>query len=933
MWTISEDTFQIDRQPFKETIFTIGNGYLGTRGAFEEGYPGDHRATLVHGVFDDMPIVFTELANAPDWLPVAIFLDGERFTLASGTITSFERRLDLKTGLLTRKVEWRSSSGKGITLTFERFASLTDEHLLYLRCQAVTDFDGVLEFRLSLNGNAENDGFVHWQWIEQGQKDAGITFLHSRTRKTAIEIALAMRLELSSAADCDIYWDAENQPTRSLTFSTRRGEGITIEKYVGIATSRDTTDPVGMAMEHVKTSPGWENAFESHRKRWQEVWDRIDVVIDGDEEAQLAIRASLFQLYIAGPRNDDRVNIGAKTLSGLGYRGHSFWDTETFMLPVFIYTAPEIARNLLNYRHQRLPAARENARKNGFQGAQFPWESADTGEEVTPTWVPHYSDRTKLIRIWTGDIEMHISADIAYAACLYWKVTGDDDWFIHKGAEIVLDTAKFWASRAEWNEKKGFFEYCDVIGPDEYHEHVDNDFFTNYMARWNLQTALQVLSWLTEHAPTMAEQLGANLDLTADRLAAWQQVSDRIYLPARADGLIEQFDGYFQREDVDLAALEPRTISAQMLFGIEGCNQTQVLKQPDVLMLQYLMWEQFSQSQVKVNYDYYNPRTDLTFGSSLGPSIQAIIACRLGKRQTAYKNFMRAARADLKDIRGNTRDGIHGASAGGIWQALVFGFAGLKIYADHWEIHPCLPAHWKRLAFHFYHHGQLQTVDIQNSPAARPVKAFIFDLDGVLVDTAEYHYRAWKRLADDEDLPFDRTANEALRGISRRESLMLILNGRTLPEETIQEMMERKNRYYLEFIREVTTADLLPGVCELLNEIHTAGMKSAIGSASKNTCQVLEQLGILPLFDAISDGYSVENPKPAPDLFLHAAAQLGFSPAECVVVEDAAAGIQAAQAGGFLSIGLGPDGRVGAADLVFPSLDGIHLEQILEKLE
>lgn len=212
------------------------------------------------------------------------------------------------------------------------------------------------------------------------------------------------------------------------------------------------------------------------------------------------------------------------------------------------------------------------------------------------------------------------------------------------------------------------------------------------------------------------------------------------------------------------------------------------------------------------------------------------------------------------------------------------------------------------------------------------IKAFIFDLDGVLVDTAEYHYRGWKRLADEEGLPFDRKENEALRGISRRESLLLILKGRTLPEEKIQEMMERKNRYYLEFIRGVAPADMLPGASELLQEIRAAGLKCAVGSASKNASQVVQQLGIASLLDAVSDGYSVANPKPAPDLFLHAAAQLGVPPAECVVVEDAAAGIQAAQAGGFRSVGLGPVERVGAADLVLPSLAGARLEQILAAL-
>lgn len=212
------------------------------------------------------------------------------------------------------------------------------------------------------------------------------------------------------------------------------------------------------------------------------------------------------------------------------------------------------------------------------------------------------------------------------------------------------------------------------------------------------------------------------------------------------------------------------------------------------------------------------------------------------------------------------------------------------------------------------------------------VKGFIFDLDGVLVDTAEYHYRGWQRLADEEGLPFDRMANEALRGISRRESLLIILNGRTLPEKKIQEMMERKNRYYVEYIQQVTPDDMLPGALDMLLEIRQAGLKTAIGSASKNTCSVVEKLGIEHLVDAISDGYSVTHPKPAPDLFIHAAGQLGLLPAECVVVEDAEAGIEAAIVGGFRSVGLGPVERVGAADLVYPSLEHVHLRQILAAL-
>jgi kojibiose phosphorylase len=479
----------------------------------------------------------------------------------------------------------------------------------------------------------------------------------------------------------------------------------------------DAVEVANAAIARANDDAAWGAALEANARAWAQEWNRTDVIIEGDDEAQIALRFNLFHMLIAAPRHDDCVNIGAKTLSGFGYRGHAFWDTEIFMLPLLTYTAPHIAKNLLNYRYRNLPGARRKAQANGFEGAQFPWESADTGDEVTPTWVPHFADRTKLVRIWTGDIEIHISADIAYAARQYWRVTGDDEWFVAKGAELILDTAKFWGSRAEWHADVGRYEINDVVGPDEYHEHVDNNAYTNRMAQWNLQTALDALEWLKAHAPAKAAELTDKLQLTAQTLDHWRDVIEKITLPveSRGAGLIEQFEGYFRRKDIDLAALEPRTKSAQEVFGIEGCNQTQILKQPDVLMLQYLLRDHYSDEAVRVNYDYYAPRTDHTYGSSLGPSIMAIMACEVGKPEDAYEHFRRAVRADLRDVRGNAGDGIHGASAGGTWQAVVFGFGGLHIapQGSRWAAHPRLPHHWKRLAFKFFHRGELQEVDLR----------------------------------------------------------------------------------------------------------------------------------------------------------------------------------------------------------------------------
>jgi kojibiose phosphorylase len=713
LWTVLEDSFDPKTQHHKETIFTIGNGYLCTRGAFEEGYPGDHRATFVHGVFDAVPIVFTELANAPDWLPFTIYLNGERFALDTGEIERFRRILDLRHGVLTRTVRWRSPGGYAATITFERFASLVHPHLLCIRCRVISEFEGTLEMRAALNGNTDNDGLAHWRWVGQGAKN-GVVYLHNRTRSSGIDLVSAMRLEIEVGERLsDELYDVENTPTQVLKLVALPGNAVIVNKYIAIGTTRDGSDLPGSVVEQVKGIRGWRAELQANTRLWEKEWERSDVIIEGDDEAQLALRFNIYHLLIAAPRDDERVNIGAKTLSGFGYRGHSFWDTEIFMLPMFTYTAPQIARNLLSYRFHNLTGAREKARGNGYEGAQFPWESADTGEEVTPTWVPLFGDKTKMVRIWTGDIEVHVSADIAYAAYQYWRLTGDDDWLIERGAELILDTAKFWASRGEWNAPSERYEYNDVIGPDENHEHVNNNFYTNRMAQWNLQTALEILTWLRAYAPFKAIELTQRLDLSEARLAHWKEVIAKITLPTTPSGLVEQFKGYFQRREVDLAAMEPREESVQAILGIEQANQTQVIKQPDVLMLMYLLRQDYSDDVVRINYDYYTPRTDHSYGSSLGPSIQAIMACEVGLPDEGYEHFIRAARADLCDARGNAGDGIHAASAGGTWQAAVFGFAGLHFTPQGWKVNPRLPKHWRRLAFKFYYHGQLQEVDVR----------------------------------------------------------------------------------------------------------------------------------------------------------------------------------------------------------------------------
>ncbi|KAM3101503.1 glycoside hydrolase family 65 protein [Phormidesmis sp. 146-35] len=720
-WTLIETQWIPDQLHARETVFTIGNGYVGTRGTFEEGYPRATPSTLIHGVYDSVPVMYTELVNCPDWLPLSVSLNGERFRLEQGEILSYERQLDVRRGLLSRSVRWRSPNGKTIELKFERFASLADQNVLALRCQITPiDFSGYIEVQASMNGYPENQGFNHWEWLNQGKADQGV-WLQVRTRSSRIELGMASGMTISGAEASLQVTSVPGYPTLTSGFMAADGQTVTVENVITVFTSREVELPAQAAQTKLADLPPYDQLLKAHEQAWSQVWQTSDVVIEGDTRAQLAIRYNLFQLLIAAPQQDDRVSIPAKTLSGFGYRGHVFWDTEIFLLPFFTYTQPTIAKNLLTYRYHTLAGARRKAVYYGYKGAMFAWESADTGDEVTPRWALPTDPYAEDIRIWCRDREIHISADISYATWYYWKATGDDEWMRDCGAELILDTAVFWRSRVEWNTKKEYYEIREVIGADEYHEHdVHNSAFTNRMAQWNLEKAIYVFDWLFHTYPDKAIELQQKLQLTSERRSRWEDIVKNISIPYdKKTGLIEEFDGFFALEDINLADYEPRTKSMQSILGIDGANKRQVLKQPDVLMLLYLMRQSqefpYNLEILQKNWDYYAPRTDITYGSSLGPAIHAILASDLGDPQEAYDRFMQAAMVDLEDVRGNAAEGIHGASAGGIWQAVIWGFAGVKLTEAGPIANPHLPPNWTRLNFKLHWRGEWHEFDLTNA--------------------------------------------------------------------------------------------------------------------------------------------------------------------------------------------------------------------------
>ncbi len=751
LWQISEDTFDVSKLRSQETVYTIGNGYFGTRGAFEEGYPKATPATLFSGVFDTISVGKEELANTPDWLPIELLVNDERFRLDTGKLLSYRRTLDMRRGVLSREVHWQSPGGILLHVMCERFASLHDEYVGAIRYsvtldkeQAAVSAPFAIELAASLNMAVGNYDLMHWESVEQ-QHDGEISWLHSQTRHSSVQLAQTMSFSASRNDFQKEVVRSDIAPAIHLYGHLAPGETITTEKVVVMYTSRDVEHPVETALTHhrqiIETSAQqtegsghytlyvegivssqsarqgsvYEALLAAHQDAWLGYWDSSDVIIEGDEraqKAQQAIRFNLYQLRISVSAHDSRYSIAAKGLTGFGYRGHIFHDTEIFMLPYFTYVHPDMARNLLLYRYQLLPGARAKARQNGFEGAQYPWESTLDGNEATPDAIIH-PESGELIAVLNGTLELHVTANVAYAAWNYWQVTGDDEFMHHYGAEVLLNTAAFWASRVTFNSGSGLYEINNVIGPDEWHEHVNNNAFTNVMAHWNIQAALDTLDWLSGVDAGKAQDLAQQLQLDETRLQHWRDVVTRLYIPQnKQSGLIEQFDGFFELDHLDQEQFRGRTASFQGILGVAQVQRYQIVKQADVLMLLTLFTQRYGLDTKRINWDYYHPITDHDFGSSLTPALHVILACELGLTDLAYKLFMKGALVDLENQRGNAAEGIHEACAGAVWQAAILGFAGLRFTGDEYTTHPGLPDGWTRLAFKCFHRGKLLSFDL-----------------------------------------------------------------------------------------------------------------------------------------------------------------------------------------------------------------------------
>jgi trehalose/maltose hydrolase-like predicted phosphorylase len=712
LWQASDAPFNALKQYHLETIYTVGNGYMGLRGTFEEGYPDNIVSTLVHGLFNHAEgDLVPDLVNLPNPLHFTIHVDGEQFAMKpgnTGRLLGYQRTLDLKTATLSRAVTWRTSRETAVQITFERFASLAHEHLLVQQVKIrALNVACQIEISAGLDSGVSNEGTVHLANLAQGAVGQNGVFVTAQTNQSNYHVCVASSLLASAAFDTSLS-NAKGLPAINGKLRLEPGQTITFTKYTAIHSSRQDQDPKAAAEAtlHLASTEGYDALRAAHNLAWKNYWHDCDIEIKGDDMAQRAVRFCLYHVLIAAPQHDERASIGAKTLSGPGYKGHVFWDTEFFMLPMLVATQPKLARNLLMYRYNNLQGARNKAQKNGFAGAMFPWESTDTGEETTPQWSHPQPDGTR-VRIWTGDTEQHITSVVAYAVLMYWQWTGDAEFFLNYGAEIVLDTALFWGSRAEYNAEKDRFELSMQIGPDEYHENINNSVFTNSLVRWHLRQALDLSKWLQNNYASHAERLLKDLGIDAERLNHWQAIVDKMFIPHSAEkGILEQFEGFFNLERIDLAAWQPRVANMDWVLGHAKTQKMMVIKQADVVMLMAVLPNEVGDAAAhRRNWDFYYPVVD--HGSSLSPSTHTWMAARLGLAEEAYKLFYYALNIDLEDLKGNVRDGIHAAASGGVWQAIVFGMAGLSVDANG-QLHTDakLPDHWQSLRFKVWVQGQ-----------------------------------------------------------------------------------------------------------------------------------------------------------------------------------------------------------------------------------
>lgn len=742
-WILREDSFDAEHLGKCEAVMSLGNGYLGLRSATEESYLGETRNLLINGTFNKFdPSAVTELPNAADMTAIEIIINKERFTLEQGSIDFYSRELNIKTAELKREIQWTSPKGDQVKLIFRRVVSLGRLHDFAIQAEITPlSGDASIDIKSGINGRVTNTGAQHFtdgdmrfyegRYIQYVPKttQSDITFVLNTTHRfwldhEKVDIPAQLNMDLRK-----IYGAYHT--------NVRKGETLKIEKYCNVYTTRDfdmqersVAEIQSLSLNKVKEQKeiGYGKLASDTAAEWEkQVWNKVPITIEGNEYDNFAIHFAQYHLRLMVPAHDNRMNIGAKGLSGEGYRGHCFWDTEIFLLPYYIFTQPEVARKLEEYRYLSLPGAHKKAEHNGYQGAMFPWESAwlDDGE-VTPEYQGVDIVTGLLIKVWSGFIEQHITADVAFGVWQYYTITGDQDYMDKYGYELIFDTARFWVSRLENKNRQihetvneqgvtefsetvaedGLYHICDVVGPDEYKEHKTDNAFTNYLAVWNMKKAIEYYELLKEERGELFKTLDEKLDLER-WYQEWTEKVDKVFLPIPNEcNVLPQDSTYLTLKDIDLSKYMAQDFVGGIFrdYNLTQINQIQVSKQADVLVLFFLLEDLFPQGVKVATWKYYSART--THDSSLSLCTHAVLAADMKEKKEAYKLFKKSTEIDLGPVMTTSNAGIHTASFGGIWQGVVYGFGGLRMLGGKLRIDPFLPDEWTRLTYNIIWHGQ-----------------------------------------------------------------------------------------------------------------------------------------------------------------------------------------------------------------------------------
>lgn len=732
-WII-EDTapFDTKAEVNKATVFALANGYMGSRGVPESVTPdlpalvGNH----INGIYDTPSggILDREMINLPDWRSIQLEVDGEPLTVEAAQ--TYRRQLDLRRGLLLQEVTWRTGRGKTITLSSERLVSLHRLHLAAIRWQIEADAACSVVVRSRIDTNVNN------RFAEKHFADVQIHFLHPPTPspipgerekhkledlphnmqrgwgedgggavtittiQQAYQVCVAAQHDLSRPAEWSAVPGADALEN-VCRFDLPGGEQAELVKWAAVYDSRFSEGDLAMLCRselEAARRQGYEAARAAHKSRWAERWAASDMVIEGDDESQAAMRFCLFHLLANAPHSD-KVSISARGLQGQDYWGSIFWDCEIYVLPFLISTQPEYARRCLMYRYHTLNGARRKAASLGFGGAYYAWQSQETGDETCALYVFDDPLTGEKIRSYFADEQIHISADVVYALWQYAWASGDTAFLYPYGLEIAVEVARFFVSRVIYDAGRDVYELRTVLGPDEYHERIDNNAYTNRMAQHALTAALA----LVENAPADAARPDDS------ELQTWRAVADKLLIPQPDEqtGLIEQFDGYFRLEDVPPDVARSRLKHPdQHPGGLLGPFQaTQAIKQADVALLLYLFRSQYAAAVKRANWDYYEPRT--AHDSSLSPMAYALVAADIGRTEWAYRYFKQTATMDLLGAGPHWNLGVHTAAMGGAWSVVVHGFCRLHLHDMGIMLHdwPLLPEGWRRVSFKLCWHG------------------------------------------------------------------------------------------------------------------------------------------------------------------------------------------------------------------------------------